>query len=81
MARINAGAFVEGARPKSKKALKDALTSGAHVEFDLTSAFEHGTLTAAGIGNDMVDVVGPDPYSKRTWYATVTVVNGKIKVA
>ena len=81
MARINTGALVEGARPTSKKALKEALANGAHVEFDRTSAFESGTLTVAGIGADKIDVVGPDPYRNRKWYATVTVVNGKIKVA
>lgn len=35
---------------------------------------EHGPSIA-------LSVVGPDPYTKRSWYATVTFKNGAVKVS
>ena len=81
MSFINVGAYVGGQRPKSKKALREALAaSPGTVFFDSTAAFgAHAgeDLPAVRLpeilGGDVLEVVGPDPYSKRNWYATVAV--------
>jgi hypothetical protein len=85
MSYINVGAYVNGVRPKSKKALRDALAAGADVEFDSTAAFgpragETIYATHNDIKADTLQVVGPDPYEKRDWYASVFVKAGKIVV-
>jgi len=61
-----------GASYPTKKALKESI--GKPLNYIETSAFgaeykDDGTLT----------VVGPDPYRKRNWYATVEMEGGKIK--
>lgn len=86
MSYVNCGAYVNGERPKSKKALKDALKGGAsyNVRFDVTSLFDANTRSSY-LSNDIpngvsLSVCGPDPYTLRKWYATVTTVNGNVKV-
>lgn len=75
MSYINVGAYVNGIRPKSKKALKEALKSApGTVKFVGTSPF---TPFSGGV-SDIPDgaklsVVGPNPYTNRRWYATVFV--------
>lgn len=70
---INCGARVNGVRPATKKALKDALKANPlSVTFDATSDFDG----RAGLGHcpalgTVFAVVGPDPFTKRTWYASV----------
>ncbi len=71
----------------TKKALKAALASMPDsVQFYGTSPMgpQHfatpATIASLPQGYTLT-VVGPDPYNKRTWYASVTVVNGKIKVS
>ena len=56
---------------KTKKALKGAV--GEVPNFIETSMFG-----AEFKGDGNYTVVGPDPYNKRTWYATVTVTDGVI---
>ena len=61
-----------GASYKTKKALK--ASAGQPLRYVETSIFgpefkEDGVLT----------VVGPDPYTKRDWYANVTMEKGLIK--
>jgi len=61
-----------GARYQTKKALKESI--GKSLRYIETSMFgaeykENGTFA----------VVGPDPYTKRSWYATVVMENGLIK--
>ena len=64
-----------GERPKTKKALKEAMRDDpASVVFDPTAAFGtqefiRGDDVPSGV---VLVVVGPDPYTKRTWYANVT---------
>lgn len=82
---INAGAFdkVTGRRVKTKAELKRLLKGAPHlVTFDLTSITDAGAVfngsEVAEIlhqakGTKAYSVVGPDPYRKRDWYATVTV--------
>jgi hypothetical protein len=75
MSYINVGARVNGARPASKKALREALKDNpGSVTFDGTSPFgEQFSGTVRSIPADAtLSVVGPDPYTSRKWYASVT---------
>jgi hypothetical protein len=73
----NVGARVNGERPKSKKALKEAVRDNpGSVTFDPTSLFTTALEDfRADRGNDwhgvILTVTGPDPYTSRKWYATV----------
>ena len=73
------GAYVNGRRAASKKALREA--DPATVELEATSAFGNeygGPLSDAPHGK--YNVVGPDPYRDRRWYATITVDAKGIRV-
>jgi uncharacterized protein YciI len=83
---INAGASVNGQRVKTKAELKRLLKSEPqNVAFDTTGEFPYGewVQTASDLGNrpnhkdEAWQIVGPDPYTNRKWYATVTVNNLK----
>jgi hypothetical protein len=85
---VNVGARVSGERPASKAALRRALTSNPGlVQFDTTSQLgtRPGSMaidaTTEDIGTNKLSVCGPDPYTKRKWYATVEVRNGKIQIS
>jgi hypothetical protein len=84
MSYLNTGAYVSGSRPASKAALKRALLADpASLSFDKTAAFFNGegTLTLADLEPGLkLTVTGPDPYVKRNWYATVELVNGKVRI-
>lgn len=87
MAWINVGATVNGARPKSKKTLKASITDNpGSVVFDSTAlagprAGDTIRCEPADIGGDRLSVTGPDPYTARTWYATVQVSrSGKVQI-
>jgi hypothetical protein len=73
---INVGAYIGDDRAASKAALKRALASAPHtVTFDATSELSAGP--AGYRGDDVpagvnLSVVGPDPYTSRKYYATVT---------
>lgn len=75
MTTINVGAYIDNRRAPSKAALKRALAATPElVAFDPTSAFGpsgafNGDHIPAGA---ILSVVGPDPYSDRRWYATVS---------
>jgi hypothetical protein len=86
MSYINVGAWTrDGSRPQSKKAMKDALKADpTAIRFEGTAihgpAFE-GTADEIPIGVSL-SVVGPDPFTSRRWYATVTrTATGSVKVA
>lgn len=65
-----------GANFKTKKAFREAVASGAFVELADTSAFNpRGVIGVADLRPADV-IVGPDPYTKRDWYANVK--NGKV---
>lgn len=57
MSYINCGVWVDGKRPPSKRALREALRQ------DAPDQIQDG---------DTLTVVGPDPYRNRKWYASVT---------
>jgi len=76
------GAFDSmGDRFKSKKAMREACSAGASVYLEATSFFGNeydGPVSCAPDGQFYV--VGPCPHTKRNWYATVTVRDGKAVV-
>jgi hypothetical protein len=61
-----------GAPYKSKKELKENV--GKPLRYIETSLFG-----AEYKANGTFCVVGPDPYNKRSWFASVTMENGLIK--
>jgi hypothetical protein len=74
MSYINTGAYVDNKRPRSKKALKDALNGApGTVRFDSTALFGEQFNGSAGEIPDGVtlSVCGPDPYTARNWHANV----------
>jgi hypothetical protein len=75
------GVWINGSRPKSKKAIKEALLAGDEVSLEATSVFGNeydGLVTDAPDGN--YTIVGPDPHNKRNFYGTMTVRSGKVTV-
>ena len=69
-------AYVNGQKPKTKKALREAVASGQDVVFTDTGFVNNkGTLTADQLSPSDV-IVGPDAHTARNWYANVR--NGKV---
>jgi hypothetical protein len=69
------GIYINGHRPKTKKAFKEAIkATPGKVKLEATSIFgnEYGGLVAGMPEGQMAYVVGPDPYTSRKWYANVT---------
>lgn len=73
------GVFLYGSRAKTKKALKEAVEAineggdGYSVVIEATSIFGNeydGSLHNAP-RNVTYYIVGPDPYTKRNWYASI----------
>lgn len=86
MAWINTGAYVNGKRPHTKSTLRKALADNpGSVTFDVTSQLGPRAgeeITPDAIGADKLSVTGPDPYTARSWHATVSVSarTGKVTV-
>lgn len=76
------GLYVNGQRPKSKKAVKEAIAAEDRVALEATSLFGNeydGSVYLAPVGT--YSFVGPDPYNKRNFYGTITVgQDGKVTV-
>jgi hypothetical protein len=75
------GVFVNGQRPKSKKAIKEAVAAGARVNLEATSLMGNepeGPVTE--LPNGQYHFVGPNPYTDRRFYGTLTVKGGTITV-
>lgn len=75
------GIWINGQRPKSKKAVKEAIAAGESVALQATSLFGNeydGLVSLAPDGS--YHFVGPDPYTKRNFYGTITVDGGAVKV-
>lgn len=77
------GIFVNGRssvfRPKSKKAIKEAIAANEQVHLENTGLFGgyDGPLTDAPDGT--YTFVGPDPYTNRKFYGNIIVAGGKVK--
>ena len=68
------GIFIDGRRPKSKKEVREAVARGGHVDLEATSIFGdelEGPVEDLPLGS--YPFVGPDPYTKRTFYGTIRV--------
>ena len=75
------GIFIDGNRPKSKKAVREAVANGEHVTLEATSWFGDeygGSLEAAPDG--VYNFVGPNPHSDRRFYGNIVVKGEKITV-
>lgn len=70
------GLFVDGKRPKSKKAVKEAIADNpARVSIENTSFLTQNPYggTAADLSEGhVVTFVGPDPYSDRRFFGNIT---------
>lgn len=76
------GVYVNGARPKSKKLIKEAITTGlSRVSLENTSMFGN---PPSGWVTDLPDgtytFVGPDPYNARNFYGNIVKNGAKITV-
>lgn len=76
------GIYIDGYRPKSKKQVKEAAaTDASRVSLEATSIFgneSEGPLTDVPDGEYYF--VGPCPYTRRSFYGTITVREGKVTV-
>jgi hypothetical protein len=84
MSGIGVGAFIDGVRPASKKALREALRDApATVRFDATAAVgpDVGTwFTGDALPEGRrLDVCGPDPYRARDWWANVELTDRGVR--
>lgn len=77
------GIFINYRRPASKKAVKEAVAADpGSVQLEATSMFGNeyeGPVDVAP--NGTYTFVGPDPYNKRSFYGTIVVANGTVKVS
>jgi hypothetical protein len=71
------GIFIRGARPASKRAVKEAIASDPRqVSIEATSWFGNeygGPLPDAPAGT--ITFVGPDPHRDRRFYGSIAVTN------
>jgi hypothetical protein len=71
-------------RPKSKKEVKEliALKLADDVWLQDTSAFHSGNYSGRldYAPDGRYEFVGPDPYTNRKFYGTITITNGRITV-
>jgi hypothetical protein len=64
-----------GRRPASKKAIKEALGNGHSVYLDNTSMFGGASGSTATLPVGVYTFVGPDPYTKRSFYGNITITD------
>jgi len=78
------GIYVDGRRPKSKKAVREAVADDPRrVMVEATSLFggEYGGSLDGWDGSGHITFVGPDPYNNRRFYGNVVVgKDGKFRV-
>jgi hypothetical protein len=77
------GIYVNGARCKSKKALKEAVgTNPTSVSIEDTSFLgdSYSGSLADAPDSKLYYVVGPCPHTNRKWYATIVKSGGTFKV-
>lgn len=79
------GLYVHGARPKSKKAIREELAANgtANIRVEATSFFGNeyeGRLDDAPIGTK-VEFVGPNPHTDRRFYGRLIVTDKGVKLA
>lgn len=76
------GIRISGRRPKSKKEIREVVALDAEiVSLEATSLFGNeydGPVSEAP--NGRYDFVGPDPYTSRKFYGTITVNGERVTV-
>ena len=75
------GIYVDGRRPPSKKAVKDALAASRYVSLQATSFFGNeydGPVDQAPDGTYFF--VGPDPERDRRFFGQAIVRDGKVTI-
>lgn len=79
------GIFINGVRPASKKAVKEAIASNpSSVRIEATSFFGNeydGPASELPADSRPIAFVGPDPERKRNFYGTIEWKNGQLKVS
>ena len=83
---MSVGIFINGQRPASKKAVKEAIAANpASVHLENTSGFSNNfdidLDEKIAQGDFRTAFVGPDPYNKRNFYGTIEVKDGRVKVS
>ena len=76
------GIYLGNRRPKSKKAVREAVAAGDDVVLEITRFGYEENKSVSELADGQYHFVGPDPYSKRDFYGTIKVVtkNGERKV-
>lgn len=76
------GIFVNGQRPKSKKAVKEAILADEYVQLENTSLFGNGfDGPVSNAPQGRYDFVGPCPFTNRKFYGNVIVDStGKVTI-
>jgi hypothetical protein len=77
------GLWIDYRRPKSKKEVIETIkTNPEKVSLEATSIFgnEYDGPIKDMPENKVVGVVGPDPYTKRNFYLSITRKNGNFQV-
>lgn len=82
MQHVQGGAEFQGPK-KTKTALKKAIKDEPDQVYLYCTSFTGGWC---GLASDLPEgtqfnVVGPDPHTKRDWYANVTKSDGKLRVS
>ncbi len=77
------GIFVSYTRPKSKKAVREAIAADpSRVTIEATSMFGNEyDGPVADAPNGRYTFVGPDPYTSRKFYGTIVKTGDSIKVS
>lgn len=83
---MSQGIFINGSgrRPKSKKEIKEAIaTNPSSIYIQATSVFgnEYDGPASELPEGAKVYFVGPDPFTKRSFYGSITRSGGKLKVS
>jgi len=86
MAYIEVYATIQGSEINSKKRLRELVGSEdarVHLHFEAVSPL--GRPYGGGLDilteDTTLQVTGPNPWTKRNWYANIKVSNGKFKVS
>ena len=78
------GLFIQGRRPKSKvevkRLLADTGTDGISVEATSMFGNEYDGPLSEAPENTTIHFVGPDPYTSRKFYGTITLTNGNVTI-
>lgn len=73
----NYQAYVQGEKPRHKKALREAVEQRPHVvAFEDTSYVDNKGVVTLDELEDGAVIVGPDAHTQRQWYARL--VDGKV---